>query len=139
MEMAISAAAPATIGRIAQLTQKTNQFNLTTRRYSEEEIRKLSQDPLARVFGYSVRDRFGDNGLVGVAIVRAAAAATWEIDTFLLSCRVIGRTVETAMMGHLSLVLQLEQEFEVSFAPEQVEGMTDVASVVAALAVALAR
>jgi FkbH-like protein len=91
----------ATLARIAQLTQKTNQFNLTTRRYSEQQIAELAADPNWRVLSIRVRDRFGDHGLVGVAITRDEGNAC-EIDTFLLSCRVIGRDVETALLSHLS-------------------------------------
>jgi FkbH-like protein len=90
----------ATLARVAQLTQKTNQFNLTTRRYSEPQIAALADSPEWRVYWIRVRDRFDDNGLVGVAIIRLDDAA-WKIDTLLLSCRVIGRTVETAFLAHL--------------------------------------
>ena len=83
------------------MTQKTNQFNLTTRRYSEQQIAKMAADPDWRVYSMRVLDRFGDNGLVGVAIVRFREQIC-EIDTFLLSCRVIGRTVETALLSALA-------------------------------------
>jgi FkbH-like protein len=88
----------ATCPRVAQLTQKTNQFNLTTRRYSEQQIRELAASPSWRVYSVRVKDRFGDNGLVGVVVTRDKDAIC-EIDTFLLSCRVIGRTVETAVLS----------------------------------------
>ncbi len=88
-----------TIPRIAQLTQKTNQFNLTTRRYSEAEIRALSNAPDALVVWLELKDRFAGNGIVGIAILRETAAGEWNIDTLLLSCRVIGRTVEQALLG----------------------------------------
>jgi FkbH-like protein len=94
-----------TIGRVAQLTQKTNQFNLTTRRYGEPEIVARVTDPAWRIYTLRLRDRFGDNGLVGVAIVHAGTT-TWEIDTFLLSCRVIGRTAETTLLAHLASAAQ---------------------------------
>jgi FkbH-like protein len=101
MEMAMGPAQPASLPRVAQLTQKTNQFNLTTRRYSEQEVRALAADPCAGVYEVRVRDRFGDAGLVGAAITRWAGEAV-EIDTLLLSCRVIGRAVESAMLARLS-------------------------------------
>ena len=88
----------ARLPRVAQLTQKTNQLNMTTRRYSEQEIAAFAADPDARVYWINVRDRFGDNGVVGVMIVRTEGE-TWAFDTFLMSCRVIGRTVETAMLA----------------------------------------
>ena len=93
-------AAPGDIPRVAQLTQKTNQFNLTTRRYSEQDVEAFADDPSVRVYGARAEDRFGDHGLIGVAIAKIAADA-WSIDTMLLSCRVIGRGVETAMMASI--------------------------------------
>ena len=92
---------PATLARIAQLTNKTNQFNLTTRRYTEQQLADLIAVPGHECFSIRVRDRFGDNGLVGVAILRTAGEAC-EIDTLLLSCRVIGRTIETAFLSFLA-------------------------------------
>jgi FkbH-like protein len=89
-----------TVGRVAQLTQKTNQFNLTTRRYSEQELVGLAADPAWSLYSVRVKDRFGDNGLVGAAITRHEGE-TCIIDTFLLSCRVIGRKVESAILAVL--------------------------------------
>lgn len=100
-EALVATLTPAMYQRVAQLTQKTNQFNLTTRRYSEREIERLNSLPGWHVSTLRVRDRYGDNGLVGVAIVQACDSV-WEIDTFLLSCRVIGRTVETALLAQLA-------------------------------------
>jgi FkbH-like protein len=90
-----------TLARIAQLTQKTNQFNLTTRRYTEPQIAAMAKLPEWHIFSIKVRDRFGDHGLVGVAIAHDEGEQC-EVDTFLLSCRVIGRTVETALLAHLA-------------------------------------
>jgi len=89
------------IPRVSQLTQKTNQFNLTTQRYSEIDIEKFCNSKSSRVYTLSVEDRFGDNGLTGVMIINLEKQK-WEIDTFLLSCRIIGRTIET---GFLSFIL----------------------------------
>jgi FkbH-like protein len=89
-----------TLARVAQLTQKTNQFNLTTKRYSEQQIAEMAARPGWEVLSIRVRDRYCDNGLVGVAITHDTGE-TCEIDSFLLSCRVIGRTVETALLAHL--------------------------------------
>ncbi|MEZ5353283.1 MAG: HAD-IIIC family phosphatase [Bryobacteraceae bacterium] len=91
-------AGAAMIARVAQLTQKTNQFNLTTKRYGEAEIAAMAADPSCAVLGVTVTDRFGDNGLVGVCLLRLDGAVA-AIDTFLMSCRVIGRTVETAILA----------------------------------------
>jgi FkbH-like protein len=89
------------IPRVAQLIGKTNQFNLTTRRHSEQAVRALAASDAAAVYGVRVADRFGDHGLVGVAIT-AQAANAWTIDTLLLSCRVLGRGVETALLSTLA-------------------------------------
>ena len=86
--------------RVAQLTVKTNQFNATTRRYTEAEVARRMADPAWVLAAVSVADRFGDNGLVGVMMARREGEAL-AIDTFLLSCRVIGRAVETAMLARL--------------------------------------
>jgi FkbH-like protein len=91
----------ATLARVAQLTQKTNQFNLTTRRYTEQQVAEMASRPGWQVLSLTVRDRFGDHGLVGVAITKEEGDSC-EIDTFLLSCRVIGRSVETALLSHLA-------------------------------------
>jgi FkbH-like protein len=100
-EAEIAPVAPATVARVAQLTQKTNQFNLTTRRYSEQQIADMAARPDWQVLSIKVRDRFGDHGLVGVAIT-CDESESCEIETFLLSCRVIGRAVETALLSHLA-------------------------------------
>ncbi len=100
MEAEIEEVTPRTIARVAQLTQKTNQFNLTARRYSEQDIAAMADDPVWRVHTLRLRDRFGDNGLVGVAITKLDDGVC-EIDTLLLSCRVIGRTVETALLARV--------------------------------------
>jgi len=97
---------PATLTRVAQLTQKTNQFNLTTRRYSEQQIDELARQPGCHVLSIRVKDRYSDNGLVGVAIT-CDRADVCELDTFLLSCRVIGRGVETAFLAHLACEARL--------------------------------
>ena len=90
-----------TIPRISQLTQKTNQFNLTTRRYQDEDIERFARDPAYDVICCSVRDKFGENGITGVAIVEKLQES-WRIDTLLLSCRVIGRGIEEALLSHLA-------------------------------------
>ena len=97
----IAPVTPATLERVAQLTQKTNQFNLTTRRYTEQQISDMAACPGWRVWSLRVMDRYADNGLVGVAITRSEGGAC-EIDTFLMSCRVIGRTVETALLARVA-------------------------------------
>ncbi len=101
MEVTFAPVDNTSVARAAQLTQKTNQFNVTTIRYTEAEVLERCADPDTLVKTVRVRDRFGDNGIVGVMMARASGSDV-EIDTLLLSCRVIGRTVETAMLAHVS-------------------------------------
>lgn len=97
-EVEIAHVTPMTLARVSQLTNKTNQFNLTTRRYSEQQVQDMAASPDWRVYSIKVKDRFGDNGLVGVALANYKGDVC-EIDSFLLSCRVIGRTVETGFLA----------------------------------------
>jgi FkbH-like protein len=85
--------------RIAQLINKSNQFNLTTRRYTEFDIAGAE----ASCFTLQVRlaDRFGDNGMISVIICRDIGGETWEIDTWLMSCRVLSRGVEVAVLQEI--------------------------------------
>jgi FkbH-like protein len=87
--------------RIAQLINKSNQFNLTTRRYNEEDVRKFEEDR-AGILCWQARldDTFGNHGMIGVVIVRTASKI-WSIDTWLMSCRVLGRGVEETLMNLL--------------------------------------
>ena len=92
------------IPRIAQLTQKTNQFNLTTRRYTESQILTFMQSSDSKVFAFSVNDKFGENGLTGVCILNMNPNEVCNvfIDTLLMSCRIIGRNIEFAFMDYLT-------------------------------------
>ncbi|HEY2900311.1 MAG TPA: HAD-IIIC family phosphatase, partial [Polyangia bacterium] len=96
------------MARVAQLTQRTNQFNFTTLRRTEADLRRLSTGGLV-CRAVEVRDRFGDYGLVGVMIVGHDVDAL-AVDTFLLSCRVLGRGVEHAMVRAVG---QMAREREV--------------------------
>jgi FkbH-like protein len=100
-EAEVAPVEPSTLARVSQLTQKTNQFNLTTRRYSEQQLAEMAATPGCQVLAMRVTDRFGDHGLVGVAITLDKQDSC-EIETFLLSCRVIGRSVETALLSHVA-------------------------------------
>jgi FkbH-like protein len=100
-EVTVERMTPETAERAAQLTQKTNQFNLTTRRYALPELQRLFGSGEAHVFTARVVDCYGDNGLTALAILRDTPSAV-EIDTLLLSCRVIGRGVETALLSFLA-------------------------------------
>lgn len=87
-----------TIPRIAQMTQKTNQFNLTTKRYTQDDIRNYAVSPEHDVVCVSLADRFGDMGIIGVAIIFRKQGVAW-IDSLLLSCRALGRSVEDALLA----------------------------------------
>jgi FkbH-like protein len=95
-------ARPDEFERLHQLIHKTNQFNLTGTRQTQDEFRGLLRSPGAEVFAIRVADRFGDSGLVGLAIVNRANPVQWRVENFLLSCRVIGRTVENACVAWLA-------------------------------------
>jgi FkbH-like protein len=88
-------------GRLHQLLMKTNQFNLTTRRISDEAFRALLGDSAYMVIGLRVSDRFGDSGVTGLAIIDRGRHDVWTVQDFLLSCRVLGRTVENAFVSWL--------------------------------------
>jgi FkbH-like protein len=87
--------------RIVQLINKSNQYNLTTRRYTDPEIAAIEADP--EIFTLQVRltDIFGDNGMISVVICQPVAEGIWEIDTWLMSCRVLGRRVEHMILREL--------------------------------------
>jgi FkbH-like protein len=90
----------AVLGRVAQLVDKTNQFNLTTKRHTQAELMARAQDPTRTVAWLRLRDRFGDQGLVAVGIVEARGTDA-VVDTFLMSCRVMGRHAEQALLAFL--------------------------------------
>jgi FkbH-like protein len=86
--------------RIAQLINKSNQFNLTTRRYSEAQVAEMEADPNCFTLQVRLADMFGDNGMISVIICRHDAD-DWLVDTWLMSCRVLGRRVEQAVLQEL--------------------------------------
>ncbi len=95
------------VPRITQLVNKSNQFNLTTRRRTESEIARLIDDQNCVSVSVRLSDRFGDYGLIGVvigAIDRSASTAVFEIDTWVMSCRVLNRQVEEEMMNEIALL-----------------------------------
>jgi FkbH-like protein len=102
-------AQPEDLERIAQLINKTNQFNLTTIRRSVDEVRVLAHSLPHRIFGIRVSDKFGEYGLTGVVIAEMTPGSEeMTIDTFLLSCRVLGRGVETALLAALAEEARIE-------------------------------
>jgi FkbH-like protein len=87
--------------RVAQLTQRSNQFNLRTVRYTEAEILALGASARHLGLGFTLADRFGDHGLVGVAILEETAPGRWFVDTWLMSCRVLQRGLEAFMLAQV--------------------------------------
>tara|TARA_Y100000590_G_scaffold463122_1_gene629066 strand:- start:29736 stop:31457 length:1722 start_codon:yes stop_codon:yes gene_type:complete len=108
------------IPRISQLTLKTNQFNLTTKRYQEEQIRDFSNNQNFEVGCAQVLDKFGDNGITGVYIIKKNKKI-WTIDTFLLSCRIMGRGIENAILSQIFLTAKSDgiEEIHAEFIPTQ--------------------
>jgi FkbH-like protein len=96
-----------TITRIVQLLNKTNQFNLTTKRYSSADVTKIILNG-GKVLWLSAADRYGDNGIVGVSILVKIKEKDWLIDSMLLSCRVIGRKIETVFLAEIIEILRSE-------------------------------
>ena len=95
------------IPRMSQMSQKTNQFNLTTQRYTEGDIKSFIANNDSKVFAFSVGDKFGDSGVTGLCIINIDSNSKIAvIDTFLMSCRVIGRNIEYAFMDYLINVIR---------------------------------
>lgn len=102
MKMDIHRLLPDEVGRAAQLTQKTNQFNLTTRRYSESDLLTLLKQPHTRIWMADLKDRFGEYGKICLVIVKIKEENKIQkafFDTFLMSCRVMGRGVEATVLS----------------------------------------
>ncbi|MGE5613661.1 MAG: amino acid adenylation domain-containing protein [Bacillota bacterium] len=89
------------IARAAQLTQRTNQFNLSTIRRNEEEIALLMKDDTVKCFVVEVSDKFGDYGIIGLVILKDNGGSLF-MDTFLMSCRIFGRNVEDMMLAGIA-------------------------------------
>ncbi len=101
MKAVISEFQPVDVPRLAQLINKSNQFNLTTRRRSESEVGAVMNDPAHLAYSVRLSDRFGDHGLISIVIGRQAGAVM-EIDTWLMSCRVLKRQVEEEVLNELA-------------------------------------
>lgn len=101
MKMWVAFNNSADLARLTQLIQKTNQFNLTTRRYNEQQMQEFMLDRNWLVAHFSLSDMFGDSGIVGLALFRYVSTETAELDAFLMSCRVIGREAESAFLHAL--------------------------------------
>ncbi|MDR1154064.1 MAG: HAD-IIIC family phosphatase [Bacteroidales bacterium] len=118
IRMQITEADMYTIPRAAQLTRKTNQFNLTTRRYSEQDIIRFREQG-GHVFCLKVEDRFGDYGITGIAITLKNDLHTAVIDSFLMSCRILGKGMEQAFLKYVLNALKQEgfEQVQASYIP----------------------
>ena len=125
IQITIEAANEFNIPRIAQMTQKTNQFNLTTRRYTDADVRGFLKAGW-NIWCISVADRFGDNGITGCIMVRPTPSPEecFEIDTFLLSCRILGKGIEKAFVKKVLSILESEgmKEIWASYLPTAKNG-----------------
>jgi FkbH-like protein len=120
IKVALFEGAPEDLDRITQLINKTNQFNLSTIRRSVDQVRQLGATPQHRLYGLKVTDRFGEYGLTGVAITIAnPEKKRTTIDTLLMSCRVLGRKVETAFLAGLAADARADgaEEMHATFVP----------------------
>jgi FkbH-like protein len=98
MQASVSAVSEANLARVTQLVNKTNQFNVTTRRYTEAQVRAIAASPGAWTGVFELADRFGNHGIVGLMFCVPAEPDGWMIDTWLMSCRVLGRQLEQFML-----------------------------------------
>ncbi|MCZ2078809.1 MAG: HAD-IIIC family phosphatase [Bryobacterales bacterium] len=116
MEATLREFNPIDAPRIAQLINKSNQFNLTTRRRTEAEVLELAGDPGAAAFTIRLRDRFGDHGLIAVIIAKIVpgkGGPVFEIDTWLMSCRVLKRQVEQETLNEIARLARLHSCAEI--------------------------
>jgi FkbH-like protein len=98
MRLVIEPISPSNLGRVADLTQRTNQFNLTTRRHSRDSLVAFLEHPGREGYAFRLADKFGDYGLIAATLLERDAEAV-VIDAFLMSCRVLKRSVEHAILG----------------------------------------
>lgn len=116
-------AQPEDLGRVTQLINKTNQFNLTTKRRDESDVAALAASDEFSLLAVRVEDRFGDYGLVGVVVLDKTAPGEVAIDTLLLSCRVLGRGVEFAVLAAAHAHAGTgERDIVASYSPTQKNG-----------------
>lgn len=92
---------PVRYSRIAQLTQRSNQFNLRTIRYTEADIERIAEDDKYITIYYTLKDKFGDHGLVSVVIMEKKSDKEIFVDTWLMSCRVLKRGMEEFIINKL--------------------------------------
>jgi FkbH-like protein len=88
-----------TIPRVSQLTQRSNQFNLRTKRYTEQDIKHFAESDKYATFSFTLSDKYGAHGLIGVIVLEKATATTLFVDTWIMSCRVLKRGMEQFMLN----------------------------------------
>ena len=120
------------VPRASQMTQKTNQFNFTTRRYTEADIRRMLNDSRFEIAVFSLEDKYGDYGMSAMMIIETDHPnASASIDSFLMSCRIIGRNVEYAFFDILikrllnKEIKSLQAEYITTAKNKQVENFYD--------------
>ena len=102
LQASVEAIISKNLARVTQLVNKTNQFNVATRRYTEAQVRALAEDQQGWAGAFQMSDRMGSYGLIGVLCCRPASdGVDWEIDTWLMSCRTLGRQMEKFMFDRL--------------------------------------
>ncbi len=106
MEARAHAFDPMTYNRIAQLTQRSNQFNLRTIRYTADDIKRIAEDTDYKTIYFELRDRYGDYGLISVIILKKMEEEEYFVDTWLMSCRVLNRGVEEYVMNYIAAALR---------------------------------
>jgi len=107
IQVVVQRSTPQLVPRLAQLSQRTNQFNLTSHRYTESDLLSLQENQNWRLYAVLARDRIGDSGMSGAAFVEVEPATkTARLDTFLVSCRVLGRGIESAFLAGVCSDLQ---------------------------------
>ena len=125
MQLEVIPADEHNLPRIAQMTQKTNQFNLTTRRYSEADVQqRLDQGWL--IYCVRVSDRFGDSGITGTVFLQPVADDEVYIDSLLLSCRILGKGIEDAFVKTVLNLLRLDgyRKLDADYLPTAKNGQT---------------
>lgn len=106
MEIGFAPFSSGGLERVTQLIAKSNQFNLTTRRYAAHEVAQMAKDRDLHTIQVRLRDIFGDNGMISVIILRPLEPDVWRIDSWLMSCRVLGRGVEAMVLAEICRAAQ---------------------------------
>ncbi|MCD8562938.1 MAG: HAD-IIIC family phosphatase [Alphaproteobacteria bacterium] len=101
MDLEINGFRAEDVARVSQLINRSNQFNLTTIRYTEDEVAKVEADPKFACFSFRLKDKFGDNGIIAILICEERGE-DWYINTWLMSCRVLQRKVEHAVLNTIA-------------------------------------